>query len=130
KEVNDALGHGVGDALLKQVAERLQGCVRETDMVARIGGDEFVIVQTSTDPLVEAAALASRLIEIVGKPYVLNEHQAIIGTSIGIAVAPDEGAHVDTLLAQADMALYSSKNAGGGTYCFFEPEMTAIAHAR
>jgi diguanylate cyclase (GGDEF)-like protein len=130
KEINDTLGHGVGDALLKQVAERLQGCVRETDMVARIGGDEFVIVQMSTDPLVQAAALASRLIEIVSEPYVLNEHQAIIGTSVGIAVAPDEGAHVDALLAQADMALYSSKNAGGGIYCFFEPEMTVTAHER
>jgi diguanylate cyclase (GGDEF)-like protein len=130
KEVNDTLGHPVGDALLKQVAERLLVGVRETDLVARVGGDEFVVIQTSMDPLKEAAALASRLIELLSAPYELDGHQAVIGTSVGIAVRADEGADAEALLAQADMALYRSKEQGRGTYCFFEHEMNTRAHAR
>ena len=130
KEVNDTLGHAIGDALLKQVAERLRSCVRAEDMVARIGGDEFVIVQMATDPSTEAAGLAARLIEVVSAPYALSGHDVIVGTSVGISVAADATVDAETLLAHADMALYRSKEDGGATYCFFKPEMTATVNAR
>jgi diguanylate cyclase (GGDEF)-like protein len=130
KEVNDTLGHSVGDALLKTVAERLRSTVRPSDAVARVGGDEFVVLQISAYPAHEAAVLASRLIEVISAPYELNGHQAVIGTSVGIAVAPDDGANPETFLAHADMALYRAKEDGRGTFCFYEQEMNARAHAR
>ncbi len=130
KEVNDTLGHPVGDALLKTVAERLRSSIRDFDLVARVGGDEFVVLQISADPAKEAAALASRLIEVISAPYELNGHQAVIGTSVGIAVELAAGADPETLLMQADMALYRAKADGRGTFCFFEQEMNASAHAR
>lgn len=130
KAVNDTLGHPVGDALLKQVAKRLLGCVRARDTVARIGGDEFVILHDTKDPSKEAAALASRIIEVISAPYDVNGHQVTIGTSVGIAVPLDDDVTPESLLAQADMALYSSKGSGRGTYSFFEQEMNTRAHER
>jgi diguanylate cyclase (GGDEF)-like protein/PAS domain S-box-containing protein len=130
KAVNDMHGHPVGDVLLKQVAKRLLGCVRARDTVARIGGDEFVVVHSSADPSKEAAALAARLIEVVGAPYEVDGHHVMIGASVGIAVAQREEATPETLLVQADMALYSSKNSGRGTYSFFEQEMNTLARER
>lgn len=125
KEVNDTLGHAVGDALLKTVAERIKSCVRRTDTVARVGGDEFVVLQISMDPLKEAAVLAERIIEKVCAPYSINGHQIIIGTSIGIAISPRHGREPDTLLRNADIALYHSKAARRGTYQFFEDDLIA-----
>jgi len=130
KEVNDTLGHPVGDALLRTVAERLAGCVRESDMVARAGGDEFVVLQVSAEPSKEAAALASRLIEVISAPYDLAGHEVLVGTSIGIAISPDDGTDCTTLMKNADLALYRSKGDGRGTYCFFEQEMNARMQAR
>ena len=130
KAVNDTLGHPGGDVLLKQVAKRLLGCVRARDTVARIGGDEFVILHDAKDPTKEAAALASRVIEVIGIPYDVNGHQVTIGTSVGIAVPLDDDVTPESLLAQADMALYSSKASGRGTYSFFEQEMNTRAHER
>jgi diguanylate cyclase (GGDEF)-like protein/PAS domain S-box-containing protein len=130
KDVNDTLGHAVGDALLKQVADRLRSCVRETDMVVRMGGDEFVIVQVTTDPGVEAAALALRLINVISASYTVSEHQVVIGTSVGIAIASEETGNAEMLLSQADLALYRSKDEGGGKYSFFTPEMTTLVQAR
>ena len=130
KEINDTLGHPVGDALLKQVADRLSKCVRDTDFVARFGGDEFVVLQASKSPLEEVPALATQLIGVISAPYQLDEHQAVVGASIGIAVAPKTGANVEGLLMQADLALYRSKEDGRGTYTFFEEEMNTRAHER
>jgi len=130
KEVNDTLGHPAGDALLKEVAERLRSCVRDTDTVARLGGDEFAIVLGVQDAATEAAALAKRIIEVISAPYDLNGHQATIGTSIGIAVAPGDGADPDCLMSHADLALYRSKSEERGTYCFFESEMDQRMQAR
>jgi diguanylate cyclase (GGDEF)-like protein/PAS domain S-box-containing protein len=130
KEVNDTLGHAVGDALLKQVADRLRSCVRETDTVVRMGGDEFVILQVSTDPMAEAAALAARLIDVISATYSVNEHQVIVGTSVGIAIASEETGNGEMLLSQADLALYRSKDEGGAKYNFFTPEMTTLVQAR
>lgn len=125
KTVNDTLGHSVGDTLLKSVAERLRGCLRDTDILARLGGDEFVILQIAGDQPVGATALARRIIETIGSPFDLDGHRVDIGTSIGIAVAPDDGTEADLLLKCADMALYQSKGEGRGAFRFFEAGMNA-----
>jgi diguanylate cyclase (GGDEF)-like protein/PAS domain S-box-containing protein len=130
KAVNDTLGHPVGDALLKQVAKRLLACVRDGDTVARVGGDEFVILQSTAEPWKEAADLAARIIDKISTPYDVKGHRVSIGTSVGIAVPLGEHVTAESLLAQADMALYSSKGSGRGVYTFFEPEMNTRAHAR
>ncbi|HVB18053.1 MAG TPA: EAL domain-containing protein [Stellaceae bacterium] len=130
KNVNDTFGHGVGDLLLQAVAGRLRGCVREIDTIARLGGDEFAIIQASVEQPVDAAALARRLREAVGAPYVLNDHAVVIDTSIGIAVAPGDGVDAEALLKAADMAAYAAKADGRGTYRFFEAQMDACFKAR
>ena len=123
KAVNDTFGHPVGDKLLKIVADRLRGLVRENDTIARMGGDEFVIVQAPiTDPA-EATALAERIIELMGEPFDIDGHQAVIGASVGIAVGPGDGLRPDRLLRNADLALYRAKGDGRGTFRFFEPAM-------
>lgn len=130
KEVNDTLGHPVGDALLQAVAERITSCVRPADCVARLGGDEFAIVQVPVGQPDECIALASRLIEAIGEPYEINGHQIVIGASVGMAIAPTDGDDVDCLLKNADMALYRAKEDGRGAYRFFEPEMDARMQVR
>ncbi len=130
KAVNDTLGHPVGDALLCAVTERLIGCVRETDTVARLGGDEFAILQPGLDRPEQAGRLAHRLIDTLSKPYDLDGHQVVIGASIGIAFAPTDGVNADTLLKNADMALYRAKTDGRGTFRYFEPEMDARLQRR
>jgi diguanylate cyclase (GGDEF)-like protein/PAS domain S-box-containing protein len=123
KEVNDTLGHPIGDALLKVVAERLRECTRECDTVARLGGDEFAILQCDGVQPTGATALAARLVEALGEPYLINDHQVVVGVSVGIALAPDDALNADDLLKNADMALYRAKSEGRGTYRFFEREM-------
>jgi len=131
KDVNDSLGHPVGDALLKEVARRLSECVRSGDTVSRLGGDEFAVIQAGSELQdTEATALAGRIIEVIGAPFVIQGHQMIIGASIGISVAPDDGIDPDQLLRNADMALYRAKADGRGTYRFFETGMDARAQAR
>jgi diguanylate cyclase (GGDEF)-like protein len=129
KAVNDTLGHPVGDALLREVTQRLKQQVRETDTVARLGGDEFAIVQSISQPS-DSTALARRLIEVVSAPYELNGSRVVIGTSIGIALVPDDGENVDEVIKNADMALYRSKADGRGRYRFFETEMDVRMQAR
>lgn len=123
KQVNDALGHPVGDDLLKQVAERLDACVREGDTVARLGGDEFAILLPGIDQPESASLLARRIIERIGEPYEVTGYQLNISTSIGIAFAPADGAYPDRLLKNADMALYKAKLNARGTACFFKATM-------
>jgi diguanylate cyclase (GGDEF)-like protein len=130
KAVNDTLGHPVGDDLLKIVASRLGECMGDTDMVARLGGDEFAIVQCDAAQPSAATALASRIVDTLGSAYDLAGNQVVIGASIGIAIAPDDGGDPDQLLKNADMALYRAKAAGRATYRFFEAEMDASAQAR
>ncbi len=124
KAVNDTLGHPVGDALLKAVAARLGTVVRAGDTIARLGGDEFALIQPLAQPH-EAEALARRIIETVSLPYDLDGQHVVIGTSIGIAVAPLDGDDPDILLKNADLALYRAKADGRGTARFFEAEMDA-----
>jgi diguanylate cyclase (GGDEF)-like protein len=130
KEVNDTLGHQAGDALLKIITKRLRGCVRETDTIARLGGDEFAIVQRAADPAIDSVVLAQRILDVIKEPLDLDGHHVLTGTSIGIAIAPDDGEDSDQLLKNADLALYRAKSEGRGTYCFFEPDMDQRMQAR
>ncbi|MBH5372277.1 EAL domain-containing protein [Bradyrhizobium glycinis] len=130
KEVNDTLGHPAGDLLLRSVAARLLDCVKETTFVARLGGDEFAIVDYVTNPAADAASLAEAVHGALSEPFDLGDHQVIVGTSIGIALAPRDGADSDTILRSADLALYSAKSGGRGAFRFFEPELDQLLHAR
>ncbi len=130
KGVNDTLGHQVGDELLKTVAARLRDCVRESDTVARVGGDEFAIIQNGVEQPTDAAMLARRICEAVKGPCELHGHAVIVDTSIGIALAPGDGTDPTELLKNADMALYRAKADGRGTYRFFEPAMDARMKTR
>ncbi len=130
KSVNDTLGHPVGDAVLRAVSERLQACLRETDVVARLGGDEFAVLQAGIERPEQAGALADRLIKAVSEPYDLMGHQIVIGTSIGISMAPEDGVDPDMLLKNADTALCRTKADGRGIYRHFEPEMDAKVQRR
>jgi diguanylate cyclase (GGDEF)-like protein len=123
KAVNDTFGHPAGDKLLKIVAELLRGLVRDTDTIARMGGDEFVIVQAPITDAAEATALAQRVIASMSEPFDIDGHQAVIGASVGIAVGPGDGLRPDRLLRNADLALYRAKGDGRGTFRFFEPAM-------
>ncbi len=130
KSVNDTLGHLIGDELLKAVAERLRHCVRKDDTIARMGGDEFAIVQPSNQQPEDATALARRISEVLKTPFNLKDHQFVVGASIGITVAPGDGTNPTQLLKNADLALYRAKNDGRGTFRFFEPEMDEHLKAR
>ncbi len=129
KAVNDTLGHPGGDKLLKMVADRLRRLVRENDTVARMGGDEFAIVQVAADRA-KATCLAQRIINSISETYDIDGHQAVIGTSVGIAVGPIDGLTPDELLRNADLALYRAKGDGRGTFRFFEPGMDLQMQAR
>ncbi len=130
KTVNDTLGHPIGDLLLKAVAKRLLECVRDLDTVARLGGDEFAILQIGIESPANVSALAERIVNVISEPYDLDGHRLVIGTSIGISVAPVDGLDSDQLLRNADLALYRAKADGRGIYRFFETEMDARAQAR
>jgi diguanylate cyclase (GGDEF)-like protein len=123
KAVNDTFGHPAGDKLLKIVADRLRGLVRETDTIARMGGDEFVIVQAPIADPADATSLAQSIIRLMSEPFDIDGHQAVIGASIGIAVSPGDGLRPDKLLRNADLALYRAKGDGRGTFRFFELAM-------
>ncbi|MFC3125519.1 putative bifunctional diguanylate cyclase/phosphodiesterase [Pseudoroseomonas globiformis] len=130
KTVNDTLGHPIGDELLRAVAARLQGSVRENDLIARIGGDEFVIVQLGVPQPATAIALAERLIRAIQTPFSIQSHQILIGTSIGMAGSTAAAADADSLLRDADIALYVAKAEGRGTWRAFKPEMDQQMQAR
>ena len=130
KPINDTLGHPAGDALLEKVADRLRTTVRPTDTVARLGGDEFVIIQSAVTGVASTEALARRLIDLLGRTYIIEGQLLSIGASVGIALAPGDGVDADKLLKQADLALYQAKLGGRGTYRFFEPSMDALMQER
>ncbi|WP_426422540.1 putative bifunctional diguanylate cyclase/phosphodiesterase [Bradyrhizobium genosp. A] len=130
KNVNDSFGHPVGDRLLKQVADRLRQQVRGNDVAARLGGDEFAVILTNDPSPKEAGDFASRLIRILSAPYEIDGHELVIAASIGIALAPGDGASSEELMRNADMALYRAKQDGRGTHRFFEPEMDRQAQRR
>jgi diguanylate cyclase (GGDEF)-like protein len=123
KNVNDTLGHLVGDKLLCAAATRLKNVIRETDTIARLGGDEFAVLQVDLDKPDNAGVFAQRIIDAVNQPYELDGHQVVVSTSIGIAIAPADGNSAEQLLRNADMALYRAKWDGRSTFRYFEPEM-------
>lgn len=127
KAVNDHYGHSAGDALLVYVSQRIQGILRSDDMLARIGGDEFVILQLDVESQRDAALLAERLLHVIVQPYVVEGHRAEVGVSIGSAIAPP-GATFDTVFTAADQALYRAKNEGRARAVMAEIE-TPIAFA-
>lgn len=130
KAVNDTLGHAVGDALLGLVSERLHTGLRESDTLARLGGDEFAILLRDGIDEQRIVEVASRLIDLVRRPYLVNGHAINIGASIGAARAPEDGRTRDQLLRSADLALYHSKSAGRGVFHFFAPSMEERAQER
>jgi diguanylate cyclase (GGDEF)-like protein len=128
KNVNDTLGHPAGDRLLVEVAARLKSSLRDTDVLARLGGDEFAIIQENEKNQSEGAiALALRIIGLIQQPFDLGGSKVSIGTSIGIAFAPEHGVDAETLLQKADVALYAAKSGGRNDFCVFRSELTEAA---
>ncbi|MDN5004792.1 EAL domain-containing protein [Bradyrhizobium sp. GCM10027634] len=130
KGVNDALGHLVGDELLKSVAKSLRDCAGPADFVARLGGDEFAIVQNAVSSQDQVNALVARVFAAIRAPFDCMGHHLTTDASIGIAMAPEHGTALDQILKNADMAMYAAKSAGRRTYRFFEPEMDAKVRER
>ena len=126
KQVNDRLGHGAGDALLKMVAERLVAAVREEDTVARLGGDEFMIALWHVSSADDAALVAAKVIEVVALPYDLGGETVSITTSIGVSLYPTHGDDATTLMESADLALYEAKHAGKNAYRIAKAALTAV----
>ena len=128
KNVNDTLGHPAGDQLLVEVAQRLKSSLRDTDVVARLGGDEFAIIQENEKNQSEGATLlAQRIIRLIAQPFQIDGHRVGVGTSIGIAFAPEHGADAAVLLQKADLALYAAKSAGRNDFRVFKAELTEAA---
>ncbi len=127
KQVNDTMGHPAGDELLKQVAQRLTSIVKDHGEVGRLGGDEFQVLLPDMDDRGTLGELANRIVQSISQPYQINGRRAIIGTSVGIAIAPYDGVETDELTRAADMALYSAKETRGGTFCFFTSELRDAA---
>ncbi len=130
KAVNDTLGHSVGDGLLRLVSKRLRSVLRQQDMVARLGGDEFALLISSATDMTSLTQLAARIVDVVGRPYLIDGHLVNIGASVGVAISPHDGCEHDQLLRSADLALYAAKQAGRNTHRFFEPALDARALAR
>ena len=130
KAVNDSLGHGMGDELLRRVGGRLRQATREGGFVARLGGDEFAILVATAPDLAAARAVAEDAIDLLSRPFLIDGHVIDIATSVGIALAPSDGSGPGDLSRNADLALYRAKQEGGSTYRFFEPEMNARVQAR
>ena len=130
KTVNDSLGHPAGDRMLALAASRLSKCVRDEDLLARLGGDEFVALLSRLSNIEEAALVADRMLAALTEPMNIDGHELHLSASIGIALYPNDGAEVDTLLKHADTAMYGAKESGRNTYRFFIPEMNARATER
>jgi diguanylate cyclase (GGDEF)-like protein/PAS domain S-box-containing protein len=130
KIVNDTLGHWVGDHLLRIVAQRIQSCLHKSDTVSRLGGDEFTIILPDLTGIAEATELSQQLIDEIQRPIEIAEHVIYVGTSIGIAVFPEDGDDFHTLIKHADIAMYASKAKGRGQFQYFEAGMNEAAHQR
>jgi diguanylate cyclase (GGDEF)-like protein len=134
KKVNDSLGHAAGDNLLQQVTNRLRTLVKDGDVISRVGGDEFALIQNWPHFKDEVAlreggiALAKQIIDAINQPFEIHNQKVFIGTSIGISLAPHDGADAEELLNKADIALYASKASGRNSYRIFEPEMMAAVN--
>ena len=125
KPVNDLLGHAAGDTVLNEVSRRLSDCVRHGDLVARIGGDEFMLVVAGVSSPLEVEGLCRRLIDCIEQPFYITEHEVFISASIGIAMAPADATLAEELLRYADIALYEAKEGGRNTWRFYAGDMNA-----
>jgi diguanylate cyclase (GGDEF)-like protein/PAS domain S-box-containing protein len=125
KDINDSLGHSVGDLLLQEVAERLKKWGREQDTVARLGGDEFLITVTQVEDLTDVAVAAERLMDAMTAPFVVQGHSLNIGCSIGVSIFPEHGTDCETLIKNADAAMYGAKDSGRNNFQFFAEDMSA-----
>ena len=130
KNVNDTLGHNIGDQLLLQVAERLRETIHADDTISRQGGDEFAILLVNCANSAMVAVIAQRVLDAIARPFMIGDHELSVTGSIGISIYPEDGADIDALLKAADTAMYSAKSAGGGSYRFFKPEMNARIRER
>jgi diguanylate cyclase (GGDEF)-like protein len=130
KRVNDTLGHPVGDKLLQRVASVLTHSIRKTDTVARVGGDEFIVIQIGAPQPYGAMLLADRIVEALSDTFEIDGHSIVIGASVGIAFGPDDGKDAKTLIANADLALYKAKTDGKCRFRMFEPELDQQMRAR
>jgi diguanylate cyclase (GGDEF)-like protein len=130
KDINDSLGHSVGDALLKSVADRVRRCVREGDTVARFGGDEFTLMIPRIEAVEDAAKIAQKIIETLKIPFLINERELFVTTSIGISIYPSDGLDPETLVRNADTAMYRAKDQGRDNYQLYAPAMNARALER
>jgi len=124
KQINDSLGHATGDKLLQSVARRLVDCVRNSDTVSRQGGDEFVVLLPDVDEPEDAITTAKRILQEVGKNHSIDDHDLHITTSIGVSVYPDDGQDAETLIKNADTAMYEAKEKGRETYQSFTTAMS------
>lgn len=125
KRINDTLGHRIGDLLLQEVANRLRGCVRATDIVARLGGDEFVLLLTELDTIDDASRVARKLIETIAQPMVFETHEIEVRPSIGISIHPRDGTDVETMMRNADTAMYEAKRTGSGCFHYYDPSLNS-----
>lgn len=130
KAVNDTLGHPVGDRLLMRVSERLKGLMSAKEMIGRLGGDEFAVVVRDATDSVAVERLARTIIDVLSQPYEVDQHTLFIGASVGLAIGPRDGRTAEMLIRSADLALYRSKDAGGGVYHAYEPELHVQAEER
>lgn len=130
KEVNDTLGHDVGDKLLKEAGRRLHGCMREIDTVARLGGDEFCILIEKVDDISHVDRIANNILEALAEPFLLGVHRSFISASIGVTFFPDDAQDVDGLLKKSDQAMYFAKNKGRNCFQYFTESMQAQALER
>lgn len=124
KTINDTLGHDFGDELIKQVAARIKQATRETDVVSRLGGDEFTVLLTNVSDDIHASIIAKNILGQLSQPYMLENHEVYASASIGITISPDDGTDANTLLKNADMAMYEAKDRGRNTFRFFTSQMT------
>lgn len=125
KRINDNLGHGIGDALIKACGERLTQAMREDDTVARFGGDEFVLLLENLSNASDAVVLAERALASCARPFVIDGHELLVSASIGVSIYPEDGADPETLVKNADTAMYRAKDGSAGTYQFYAPQMNA-----
>jgi diguanylate cyclase (GGDEF)-like protein len=130
KNINDSLGHSVGDLFLQEVAERLKRCGREQDTVARVGGDEFLIVLTGLKDVTDAAVAAERLMDAIISEHTIQGHTLNITCSVGISIFPEHGTDADTLIKNADIAMYNAKQGGRNGFRFFTEDVNAQAVER
>ena len=130
KHINDSLGHAIGDRLLQSVAQRVLACVRSSDTVSRQGGDEFVVLLAEVAHAQDAAVSANKILLALGAPYHIDQHELQLTASIGIVTYPDDGTDSETLMKNADFAMYHAKDAGRNNYQFFKPDMNVRAVER